>query len=62
MDRIYVIMEDCGNFDPYGGGKDSAEPIDFCDTLTEAEDLCVKYEKDNAGYYYYWREVIKGGD
>lgn len=62
MDRIYVIMEDCYNYDPYDGEKDSAEPIDFCTSMTEAEELCVKYEAAAPERMYYWREVIKGGE
>jgi len=60
MKRIYVIMEDAGNYDPYDGEKDSAEPIDFCESMTEAEDLCLKYEGNEPGFLYYYREVIKG--
>ena len=58
MNRIYVIMEDCYNYDPYNGDKDSAEPIDFRLTETEAEDLCFEYESEHPGNVYYWREVI----
>lgn len=60
MKRIYVIMEDANNYDPYGGGKDPAEPVDFCETLEEAEDLCLKYEEKEPGFMYYYRAVIKG--
>lgn len=60
MRQIYVIMEDLGNYDPYDGEKDSAEPIDFKDSMTEAENACLEYEAQNPGNIYYWREVIGG--
>jgi len=58
MKRIYVIMEDTGSCDPYNGERDAAEPIDFKYSMTEAEDACFKYEQENPGVAYYWREVI----
>jgi hypothetical protein len=60
MERIYVIMEDLDNHDPYNGEKDSAEPIDFKYTMDEAEDACTEYEAKNPGVIYYWREVLGG--
>ena len=58
MKRVYVIM--CDSYD--GGDYLDTNPIDVVSSMTQAEELCYKYENENKDGVYYWREVISSED
>ena len=58
MKRVYVVMEWDNLINPLDHSTEGAEPIDVVSTMSAAEDICNKREKDHPEFIYYWREVI----